>query len=125
MQPIETMIRRFSSAWATFDTDVILDAVTDDFRFGMANSDEVIKGKTAFADWLHKMGSGDGGKATITHRQFLLDGDRAVLTGDLEITCELGTERLAFCDVYELNGSKIKGLTAYLAKYGETIACPA
>lgn len=125
MQPIETMIRRFSSAWATFDTDVILDAVTDDFRFGMANSDQVIKGKTAFADWLNNMGGGDGGKATITHRQFLLDGDRAVLTGHLEITCELGTERLAFCDVYELNGSKIQGLTAYLAKYSETIACPA
>lgn len=125
MQSIEKMIRRFSSAWATFDTEVILDAVSDDFRFGMANSDELIVGKTAFADWLNNMGCGDGGKATITHGKFLHDGDRAVLTGILEVTCKLGTERFAFCDVYELNGSKIKGLTAYLAKFGETVACPA
>lgn len=124
MQTIETMLRRFSNAWTSFDTEVILNAVTDDVRFGMANSDDVIEGKAAFADWLNNMDCGDGGKATITHHQFLLDGHRAMLTGDLEISCELGSERFAFCDVYELDGHKIKKLTAYLTKYGESMACP-
>lgn len=124
MQSIETMIRRFSSAWATFDTEVILNAVTDDFRFAMANSNDVIIGKSAFADWLNNMGCGDGGKATIIHGKFLHDGDRAVLTGILEVTCKLGTERFAFCDIYELNDSKIKGLTAYLVKFGDAVVCP-
>lgn len=124
MKNTETFLRNFSNAWANMDMETILDAVTDDFSFAMANCDEGVVGKAAFANWLKNMDCGDGNKATIKHRDFLLDGTRAALTGNMEVVVEGKTERFSFCDLYELEGSKIKKLTAYFMKHGEQMGCP-
>lgn len=52
MKNTETFLRNFSNAWANMDMETILDAVTDDFSFAMANCDEGVVGKAAFANWL-------------------------------------------------------------------------
>ncbi len=122
MQNTEQFLKNFSDAWATQDMDTILNAVTEDFQFRMANCEEAVKGKAAFADWLENMNCGEG-KASITHNQTIINDQQAALTGEIKVTGDGPEQHFAFCDVYTLLDGKISTLTAYCVKYGEGMGC--
>lgn len=122
MQNTEQFLKDFSNAWATQDTSIILDAVNEDFQFRMANCEEAVKGKAAFADWLKNMDCGDG-KATITHDKVVINGEQAAITGEITVTGTKPEQRFAFCDIYTLTNNKISTLTAYCVKFGEGMGC--
>ncbi|GAA3955245.1 nuclear transport factor 2 family protein [Allohahella marinimesophila] len=120
MKDVKKFLREFNNAWAQPDLDTILSSVTDDIRFRMANSDEAVEGKAAFADWLKSMDCSDS-KANINIERLIVDGDSAALTGDITFTGKDAGKHYAFCDLYTLKDDRICEITAYCVRVGESL----
>lgn len=114
---IQDMLVAFNKAWVEQNFDHIVNAVTEDFSFRMADGACNLKGKEDFRQWLNSMQCA-GSKATTTVNPPIIDGDgeRAVLTGEIHVSGADGEQTYAFCDVYKLHGDKIADLTGYCLK---------
>lgn len=115
----QDMLIAFNQAWVETDLDHVLNAVTDDFTFRMADGAHELQGKDEFRQWLEQMQCGDG-KASTTTNPPIVDGDNAVLTGEITVRSTDGEKKFAFCDVYRLRDGKIQSLTAYCLTVNES-----
>lgn len=122
MNDTRKFLTEFNEYWVREDTGAILGAVTDDIRFGMAGHDP-INGKADFRKFLEEMGC-DGTDMTLDLGTFVIEGDRAAVTGEIAMTDKEGQrKRFAFCDVYRLRDGKVAELTAFVNPIGGEQPC--
>lgn len=125
MSDVEQFLRRFNEAWKDGDIEMILAGVTDDIRFRMASQEAMNgkkasqgarNGKKAFRDFLRHMENG-GGQCSLDIDNVIVDGDRAVLDGVIQVESPEGPARtFLFCDVYRLRDDRISEITAYVVE---------
>jgi ketosteroid isomerase-like protein len=113
MSDTQSFLREFNEYWVREDSQAILDAVTDDIRFGMVGG-KAVSGKAEFEEFLSHM-SGGGSDMSVSIANIIVDGDRAAVNGEISMTDKDGQRKIyGFCDVYRLEGSKVAELTAYV-----------
>lgn len=106
------IINEFLDAFDKNDTEGILSYMTDDVQWDILD-DQKISGKEALRTFFNGNKNMVIVKATRDH--FIVEGDRASVGG--EVLCkntDSGQEYdMYYCDVYELQSGKIKGMVTY------------
>ena len=94
------------------DRDRILSCLTDDVEWQLPGMFHT-RGKAEFAT--HIVDEGFTGKPAITARRLVESGDVVVAEGSVRTQKTDGSAmQLVFCDVFEMQGGKIRRLTSYL-----------
>jgi uncharacterized protein len=104
---IETLIKAFKNN----DTETIINLVTDDFEWKMMG-DQTIPSKDALIKFFSATQDLEVQSTTVDH--IVIDGDKAVVTGDVVIA---GPNNMKdsryYCDIYILENAKLKQMLTY------------
>lgn len=107
-------IETYMDGFRATDREAILSCVTDDVVWeipGMFRSE----GRAAFND--HIVDPGFAGNPLITVTRMTEEDDVVIAEGTVVAPRDDGTlMSLAFCDVFEMQGGKIRRLTSYLVQ---------
>ncbi len=106
-------IEQINKAFASCDMDFLMESVTKDFQWKIAGEDPP-KGIDKFKETLKKMK--DNGPMSIDIHEIILDKNRAVVEGTVQLKKPGKKRRYAFCDVYVLkeDKEKVKELRTYI-----------
>jgi limonene-1,2-epoxide hydrolase len=108
------LLRKFNQAFVDFNTEFILNSVTDDIVWTMVGEDSV-QGKSEFANVLENMKSENQQELVIHH--IITHGSEAAVDGIVKAVNAAGEEKTyAFCDIYRFSGfknPKIKEMISY------------
>ena len=108
----KTTVRRYMAGFRRSDHDQILSCLTDDVEWEIPGVFHV-RGKDAFDKQIED--DGFVGSPAITVTRLLEDDDVVVTEGSVRTQRRDGTVlNLAFCDVFEMQGGKIRRLISYL-----------
>ncbi len=108
----KTTVRRYMDGFRRSDHDQILSCLTDDVEWEIPGVFHV-RGKDAFDKQIED--DGFVGSPAITVTRLLEDDDVVVTEGSVRTQRRDGTVlNLAFCDVFEMQGGKIRRLISYL-----------
>ncbi|WEK38340.1 MAG: nuclear transport factor 2 family protein [Candidatus Pseudobacter hemicellulosilyticus] len=105
------IIRQIIALFDNNDTEGLINIVTDDFEWIMVG-DMTVKGK----EELKKMfaASGDMEMLSATKDHLVVEGNTGVCDGIVTMK-ENGEEKERhYCDIYELQGEKLKKMTTYI-----------
>ena len=106
----QEIIKAVVHAFAVSDNETILSHVTDDFQWLMLGSSTISgkEGLRKFFDANPQMKI-----LSITEDNFIFDGDIAVVNGEVTCGSPDAIYNMFYCDIYELENSKIKKMTTY------------
>ena len=105
-------VERYMDGFRRSDHDRILSCLTDDVEWEMPGAFHLI-GKEAFDREIEN--EAFVGSPTITITRMTEENDVVVAEGSVRTQRKDGTcLKLAFCDVFEMHGSKIRRLISYL-----------
>jgi ketosteroid isomerase-like protein len=105
-------VERYMSGFRRTDRALILSCLTDDVEWEIPGVFHV-RGKEAFDQ--HIVDEGFVGSPTITVTRLTEGGDVVVAEGSVRAQRNDGTSlTLAFCDIFEMEGNRIRRLTSYL-----------
>ena len=111
----EELLVQFNKAFANFDSQFILDQVTDSFHWIMIGKREV-KGKQEFAETLMEMEGYETSELEIV--DVITHGKKGCVNGNMKMKNPKGDPiSFSFCDVYEFEDSedlKISRMTSYV-----------
>src|SRR6186997_1633518 len=106
------VVQKYMEGFRTTDRAAILSCVTDDVEWAIPGM-FVSKGKAAFN--VHIVDPGFSGHPVIEVTRLVEENDVVVAEGTVLAGREDGTRLpLVFCDVFEMEGGKIRRLTSYL-----------
>ena len=116
MREIQTenknMVERYMDGFRKTNHDRILSCLTDDVEWVIPGVFHV-RGKEAFDEQIE--GDGFVGSPAITVTRLTEEDDVVVAEGSVETQRKDGAVvHLAFCDVFEMQGGKIRRLISYL-----------
>ncbi|MDN7240795.1 nuclear transport factor 2 family protein [Planococcus sp. N028] len=110
-----------NQAFLDNDTSFIKENVTEDVVWTMAG-EGVIRGKTAFVEFMEKMGMGDDRDGTLTIDNIITEGPQTAVIGKMTGTMEGVMKTYLYCDIYlldEQQNGKIKELTSFVTEMKE------
>ena len=108
----QATVEKYLDGFRKTDRAQILSTLTDDVEWEIPGFFHV-RGKEEFQK--HIVDAGFTGNPTITVTRLLESNDVVVAEGAVQAPRTDGTvTNLVFCDVFELNGGKIKRLISYL-----------
>lgn len=114
MTPNAQTVTDYMDGFRRTDRAAILSCLTDDVEWEIPGFFR-IQGKAAFA--AHIEDDAFVGRPEITVTRLTEEGDVVVAEGSVRTQRKEGTVmRLAFCDVFELRGGKIRRLVSYLVE---------
>jgi uncharacterized protein len=88
--------------------------ITDDFQWDM-KGDQLISGKENLRK-MFSMGK-DIQMVSSTKDHIIIDGDTAAVDGKVDMKHPDGRiEHMNYCDIYELEGGKVKKMVTYMTK---------
>ncbi|WP_040983172.1 nuclear transport factor 2 family protein [Oceanobacillus jeddahense] len=106
-------IEKINTAFAKGDMDFIFDLAAKDIVMNEVGHG-ITKGKAAFMEKMEPM---RGYKAEVYQvYRTLIDGDTAVVEGEMQFTNEDGLVTYYFNDWYTFKNEKLKNVTAYMIK---------
>jgi ketosteroid isomerase-like protein len=112
MTPNQKMVDRYMDGFRRSDHTQILSCLTDDVEWEIPGAFH-IRGKEAFDK--HIEDEGFVGSPAIIVTRLTEEGDVVVAEGSVRTQRKDGTSlHLAFCDVFEMQGGKIRKLISYL-----------
>ncbi len=121
MSSTEKFLNDFNQAWARGDIPGILEGVTDDIDFRIANKPP-ITGRKDFAAMLEQY-AGHCEVRELTINDVIIDGDRAAVAGQMIFAEAEGMPPgCDFCDIYRLRDGKVARLTAYVMDHEDSNA---
>ncbi len=119
MSPNKSTVTRYMEAYGRWDHAAILACLRDDIVWEVPGFYR-IEGKEAFEG--HIEGPGSAGPPKITVTRLTEENDVVIAEGSVEAGMTDGkVVRLAFCDVFEMAGGKIRRLVSYLMQQGAGI----
>ena len=108
------VVQKYMEGFRITDRDAILACVTDDVEWEIPGLFQA-HGKVAFND--HIVDPGFAGHPVINVSRLIEESDVVVAEGTVLARREDGsTLPLAFCDVFEMRGGKIRRLVSYLVQ---------
>lgn len=116
MSPNKQAVEEYMSAFSVTDHARILACLTDDVEWIIPGAFR-ISGKAAFDREIE--GAAFIGSPAITVTRMTEENDVVVAEGTVRTTRKVGgVLNLAFCDVFEMQGARIRRLTSYIAEIG-------
>lgn len=116
MEGRNELIKKFNEAFATCNTNFLVNSVTEDIRWEIVG-EKMITGKKDFTKSLDRMSH--GGPTEIKVKEIINVDDKSVVEGVVEFFVEPGKKKkYAFCDVYifsETDDKKFKELRTYVS----------
>ena len=107
-----SVIDRYMDGFRQGDREAILSCLTDDVEWQLPGTFHA-RGKHAFGE--HIVDEGFVGRPAIAVTRLIEAGDVVVAEGTVRTERTDGAVlNLAFCDVFELQGGRIRRLTSYL-----------
>jgi ketosteroid isomerase-like protein len=117
MSPNKKTVERYMEAFGRSDHAEILSCLTDDVEWVMPGAFR-LTGKAAFDKEIEN--DAFVGKPTILVTRMLEEHDVVVAEGTVRCTRKEGTTlNVVFCDVFQMQGAKIRHLTSYLMEVKE------
>ena len=112
MTPNQKMVERYMDGFRRSDHTQILSCLTEDVEWEIPGAFH-LRGKAAFDT--HIEDEGFVGSPAIIVTRLTEEGDVVVAEGSVRTQRKDGTSlHLAFCDVFEMQGGKIRKLISYL-----------
>jgi len=107
------LMEKFNTAFANGEVDFIFEAAADDIIMNEVGHG-ISEGKAAFIEKMEPM---RGYKADVYKvYRTLIEGNTAVVEGEMQFTDEDGSVTYYFNDWYTFENEKLKNLTAYMIK---------
>tara|TARA_B100000929_G_C15479491_1_gene410702 strand:+ start:69 stop:434 length:366 start_codon:yes stop_codon:yes gene_type:complete len=117
MKGREKLIRKLNEAFAIWDTNFLVDNVSDNFRWIIVG-EKTISGRKDFENSLEQMKR--GGPMTISVQDINTFQEKSFVEGIVEFMLEPGKKRkYSFCDVYIFSDSeknKVEELRTYVTQ---------
>lgn len=112
MEP-KALIEHIIGLFDNNDEQGLLNIVTDDFQWNMVG-DITVKGK----DQLKQMfaGAGDIKMLSASRDHLVVEGNTGVCDGLVQMQENGNITEQFYCDIYELEGEKLKKMTTYMVK---------
>ncbi|GEN87796.1 MULTISPECIES: nuclear transport factor 2 family protein [Oceanobacillus] len=107
------LMEKFNIAFANGDVDFIFEAAAEDIVMNEIGHG-ITEGKAAFIEKMEPMRNYKADVYKVYRT--LIDGDTAVVEGEMQFTDEDGLATYYFNDWYTFKNEKITNLTAYLIK---------
>jgi ketosteroid isomerase-like protein len=114
MSPNKQAVRQYMEAFDRLDHAAVLAVLTDDVEWVVPGA-YAVRGKAAFD--AHIEGDDLAGRPGIVVTRLTEQDDVVVAEGRVSPRRKDGsTLHLAFCDVFEMRGGRVRRLTSYLAR---------
>lgn len=109
------LIEQMNEAFASCDLDFLMENVTSDIEWEVVGENK-ISGLDEFRETLEKMKK--NGPMNITVNEIIVEKNRAVVEGVVQLKNPNRKRKYAFCDIYvfKKNVNKVKGLRTYITK---------